>query len=487
MPGGDGHHVAVAECVERIVRGELFQANICLRLEAPWSGATVDLFAAGLVAARPRFGALFGDAVVSLSPERFLRRVGRHVESDPIKGTADDPEALRHSTKDAAEHVMIVDLMRNDLGRVCAYASIEAQPPRVEPHANVFHLVSTVSGELRDDAGDAALLRATFPPGSVTGAPKVQAMKTIARLEATARGLYTGAIGYASPFAGLELSVAIRTFEATSERIWIGAGGGIVADSDPGDELAEALAKALGPIEAIGAAIANGTTSRRRVPSALSRALDLAPRPDPRLGVFETVLAVDGIAQHSAAHLERLRRSLAELYDSALPADADAVLERAAATIQHGRARVRLEAHPGRGGRISIVAQAAAVVSDAATPHALVPFLLPGGLGAHKWIDRRLADALAAAVASQSTPLLVDGDGLVLETDRANLWIVEGGRRLTPPADGRILPGITRARLLAEADSAEDPISIVRLGHADAVLLSSSIALVRELAPTLVA
>ncbi len=133
-----------------IAAGDLFQANVCLRIEASWPGAgAAELFARALPAAAPRFGALFGESVVSLSPERFLRRVGRRVETDPIKGTADDPAALLGSDKDAAEHVMIVDLMRNDLGRVCEYGSIVAHDARVEPHANVFHLVSTVSGELR--------------------------------------------------------------------------------------------------------------------------------------------------------------------------------------------------------------------------------------------------------------------------------------------------------------------------------------------------
>jgi para-aminobenzoate synthetase/4-amino-4-deoxychorismate lyase len=139
---------------------------------------------------------------------------------------------------------MIVDLMRNDLGRVCEYGSITVEPARVEGHAGVWQMVSTVSGRLRPDVGDGGLLRATFPPGSVTGAPKVQAMKVIATLEATRRELYTGAIGIVSPVAGLELSVAIRTFETHNGSIWFGAGGGIVADSDPELELAEAFTKA---------------------------------------------------------------------------------------------------------------------------------------------------------------------------------------------------------------------------------------------------
>ena len=182
----------------------------------------LDLFVRALPAAAPRFGA-YVDGVVSLSPERFLRRAGREVWTEPIKGTrprvggeAARLAALRElaaSEKDAAEHVMIVDLMRNDLGRVCRYGSVRAEPPRIEPHAGVWHLVSTVSGALRDGVGDGELLRASFPPGSVTGAPKVQAMKVIAALEATRREVYTGAIGIASPLAGLDLSVAIRTFE----------------------------------------------------------------------------------------------------------------------------------------------------------------------------------------------------------------------------------------------------------------------------------
>ncbi len=263
--GPCGHVNAVAECCRRIAEGELFQANICLRLQASLTGDLLDLFVRAMPRARPRFGA-FVDGVVSLSPERFLRRSGRQVSAEPIKGTrprtgtAQERDAARTdllaSEKDAAEHVMIVDLMRNDLGRVCEYGTVTAQPPRIEAHAGVWHVVSTVSGRLRDGVGDGALLRATFPPGSVTGAPKVQAMKLIASLEATRRELYTGAIGIASPFAGLDLSVAIRTFEAQSESIWFGAGGGIVADSDPESELTEALTKAAGPLAAIGGRLA---------------------------------------------------------------------------------------------------------------------------------------------------------------------------------------------------------------------------------------
>ena len=259
VPGG--HVAAVADCVERIAAGEIFQANLCLRLEAAWDGDVAELFAAAAPVLTPAYAACFvtpWGGVASLSPELFLRRAGRHVTTGPIKGTAPEPEALRDSAKDLAEHVMIVDLMRNDLGRVAEYGSVHAPlAPSLQPHSGVWHLVSDVTATLAPEHGDAALLRATFPPGSVTGAPKVQALHVISELESTGREVYTGAIGYASPHAGLELNVAIRTFEARAGRLWLGAGGGIVADSDPHAELEECLVKARPLISAIGGTLSD--------------------------------------------------------------------------------------------------------------------------------------------------------------------------------------------------------------------------------------
>jgi para-aminobenzoate synthetase/4-amino-4-deoxychorismate lyase len=256
------HREAVGRCRERIHAGEIFQANLCLRLETRWRGSASELFTRALRTLSPAYGAAFdipGGGIASLSPELFLRRRGERVSTRPIKGTAERPAdqatsaaalaRLRASAKDAAEHVMIVDLMRNDLGRVCAYGTVQA--PRLataEAHPGLWHLVSRVEGRLRPGVGNAELLRATFPPGSVTGAPKVQSLRVIAELERTGREVYTGAIGYASPVAGLELSVAIRTLELGAGRLWLGAGGGIVADSDPQRELDKArpIAAAIG-------------------------------------------------------------------------------------------------------------------------------------------------------------------------------------------------------------------------------------------------
>jgi len=484
--GAAGHLEAVVDCRRRIEAGELYEANLCVRLEARIDGEALGLFARALPVAAPRFGA-FVDGVVSLSPERFLRRRGREVWTEPIKGTRPRTgsdsrrraayEELAASEKDAAEHVMIVDLMRNDLGRVCTYGSVRAAPPRVEAHAGVWHLVSTVSGQLRDGVDDGELLRASFPPGSVTGAPKVQAMKVIATLEATRREVYTGAIGIASPVAGLDLNVAIRTFEVSGDSIWLGVGGAVVADSDAQRELDEAFAKAAGPIAAIGAQVARPAAppagpmvGRQRSPR---RALGYGGRPDPGLGVFETVLVEHGRPIGLEQHLARLAASMSALYGAALPRTLLAGAQAAAAErADLERARMRVLADPDGSVRISV---SPAVVRAADGPAVLVPFALPGGLGAHKWRDRRLLDALAAAAGGR-VPLLVDTDGAVLEASYANVWIAEGEALLTPPADGRILPGSTRSGLLAtEPGAREEAFDLARLARADGVLLTSSI------------
>jgi para-aminobenzoate synthetase/4-amino-4-deoxychorismate lyase len=483
--GRAGHVAAVADCRRRIAEGEILQANLCLRLEAALDGDPLDLFARALPDAHPRFGALL-DGVLSLSPERFLRREGRLVATAPMKGTRPRAgeeavsraahDALVDSRKDAAEHVMIVDLMRNDLGRVCEYGSVTVEPARVEAHAGVWQMVSTVSGRLRKDVGDGGLLRATFPPGSVTGAPKVQAMKVIATLEATRRELYTGAIGIASAVAGLELSVAIRTFETYGGKIWFGAGGGIVADSDPELELAEAFTKAAGPIGAIGGGIADAVDPRRRAVATARAALSYGRRPDPARGVFETVLVQHGEPVALDEHLSRLGVSLAELYDATLDPTA-AELARAAAATATGTSRLRILADPD--GSLAIDVSPEPQRSVASNELELTPFAIPGGLGRHKWRDRDLLAALAAQ-APGTVPLLLDTDGLVLEAAHANVWIVEGEALLTPPDDGRILPGVTRATLLgAERFAREEPIELERLARADAVLLTSSISLRR--------
>lgn len=489
-PGYAGHRTAVAACIERIDAGEIYQANLCLRFEGRLRGAAIDAFAAGRPRLRPPLAAFFalsGAAVLSFSPELFLRRVGDEVQTAPIKGTAPrDPARavgqraeLLASAKDMAENVMITDLMRNDLGRVCRYGSIGALPPHAEEHPGVWHLVSAVRGRLREGADDAALVRAAFPPGSVTGAPKVQALEVIAGLEATGREVYTGAIGFASPVAGLELNVAIRTFEVQDDRLWLGAGGGIVADSDPDAEVQEAWRKAAPLGRALGVEVTPPPApGPSRVP-APHLPWARGPRPDPARGLIETLAVREGVALRLDAHLARLASSAVAVLGARLPEDLAARARRRAGEAPWPWARLRIVAVPGsdEAGSLACEIQGPVeAVPGGDEPVTLAPLVLPGGLGEHKWADRRLVDAGGPAV------LLVDLDGAVLEAGWANVWALEGDALVTPPADGRLLAGIVRAAVPAALAGTglqigEEALSLERLRAADAVVLTSSVRL----------
>ncbi len=258
---------AVQRTKDYIAAGDIFQANISQRFHARIA-CPADALYRRLRAANPAPFAAYvefpGGHVLSSSPERFLKVDGRRVETRPIKGTrrrtgeadADSRAAqdLIGSEKDNAELAMIVDLERNDLGRVCEYGSVRVTEPRVlEAYPTVFHLVATVEGELHEGRDVVDLLKATFPGGSITGAPKVRAMEIIDELEPTARNVYTGAIGYLD-FAGrADLNIAIRTIVKMGDDVWFQAGGGIVADSDPEGEYDESVDKARALIRAIGA------------------------------------------------------------------------------------------------------------------------------------------------------------------------------------------------------------------------------------------
>jgi len=265
-----GYLDAVARVREYIVAGDIFQANLSQRFQAPLTEPPFELYRR-LRRDNPAAFAAYVDAgplqVLSASPERFLRldENGRHVETRPIKGTrprglgpmhdAALGRALSESDKDRAENVMIVDLLRNDLSRVCRPGTVRVPELfALEHHPTVHHLVSTVVGEL-DPAKDAVdLLRAAFPGGSITGAPKVRAMEIIAELEPARRGVYCGSIGYLSATGAMDTSIVIRTYLALRGRVYFQAGGGIVADSDPELEYRETLDKARALIGALATA-----------------------------------------------------------------------------------------------------------------------------------------------------------------------------------------------------------------------------------------
>ncbi|QBJ97581.1 aminodeoxychorismate synthase component I [Rhodococcus sp. ABRD24] len=251
-PDRDAHRDGVGQCLDAITRGDVYQACVCTRFHGTSWGSPVDFFADAVEKTRPvRAAFVQGDwgAVASLSPELFLSRRAGHVMSSPIKGTLPltaDPAMLRRSVKDVAENVMIVDLVRNDLGQVAEPGSVVVSDLlRVRPAPGVWHLVSTVTAELPGSVDTPGLLDAAFPPASVTGCPKHAARQLLAGWEPHPRGVYCGTVGMHSPIAGMELNVAIRTveFDATG-RVELGVGGGITIDSDPDAEWQECLDKA---------------------------------------------------------------------------------------------------------------------------------------------------------------------------------------------------------------------------------------------------
>ena len=447
-PTPGAHRAALSTVLDHIAAGDIFQANLCTRLEAPFGGDPLDVFCAGVEQLRPAYAAFVSSpegALASLSPELFLRRTGDEVLSSPIKGTASldtDPDELVASAKNRAENIMIVDLMRNDLGRVSVPGSVRVPAiTRAERHS-VWHLVSDVVGHVAHGVRDSELLRATFPPGSVTGAPKVRAMEIINTLEATGREAYTGAIGHISPAAGLELNVVIRTFEFAGDRVWLGVGGGIVADSTPDGEYAECLVKARPLIDAIGGVLELTAQTPEVDEPPLAGVPEHAGTVDESLGIYDTLLVEHGHVADLEAHLARLDASVRAVYGTTIRAGLDAAVLRRAARLT-GRQRMRIDAVP-RGDGV-VVTMSSRVIDDDADAWTLTPRTVEGGFGQHKWADRR---ALAFDGAPDRDLLLFAEDGAILETARANIFVVHDDGVHTPPTDGRILPGTARARVI---------------------------------------
>jgi para-aminobenzoate synthetase component 1 len=261
-----GEHARAVDAIhELLVAGECYQVNLTRRLRFDVAPDPFALFDA-VAKANPAPHACvctFGDAlpdvaVVSASPELYLAVARRGVETRPIKGTGTDRDALSTSAKDRAENVMIVDLARNDLGRVCEYGSVTVPALcAIEAHPGLHHLVSTVQGRLRAGVSLGDLVRATFPPASVTGAPKPRVLQAIEDLEPVRRGVYCGAVGFIDADQDrAQLAVAIRTFTIAGSHTYLGVGGGIVADSEARAEWEETELKAARLLRAAGACAA---------------------------------------------------------------------------------------------------------------------------------------------------------------------------------------------------------------------------------------
>ena len=457
---------AYAERVERIrewiAAGDSYQVNLTLRLRAPFRGSPEALYHALCRAQRAAYCAyleLGGVSLVSASPELFFRWRGGELELRPMKGTrprgrwAAEDEALAAellaSPKERAENLMIVDLLRNDAGRISGWGSVEV--PRlfeVERYETVHQLTSTIRSRTPSGTTFTEVLRALFPSGSVTGAPKVRTTEIIREVEDEPRGVYTGAIGFVSPDEA-EFSVAIRTLvvDARSGRAELGVGSGITHDSRPEAEYRECLAKAR-----------------------------FTRHPAREFELLETLLhEVPGGTFLLEGHLERLAASARYFgfaYDEARVRDA---LRRALDGLGEGAHRVRLLL--ARGGEVRV--EATPIPSESQRPARVAfvgepvdsrdPFLY------HKTTWREPYLRAAASRPECDAVLLVNERGEVTEADFANVVARIGGALWTPPLEAGLLPGVFRAALLRSGEVRERTLHPEDLWRAEEVYLVNSV------------
>jgi para-aminobenzoate synthetase/4-amino-4-deoxychorismate lyase len=457
-----GHAAKVEQIRRWIADGDCYQINLTFPLEFSVYGHPLALYA-GLRERQPvRYGAYVATAeetLLSFSPELFFERVGQRVVTRPMKGTAPrgatpaDDEAQRMallaSAKERAENVMIVDLLRNDLGRLAAPGKVRVESLcAAEAYPTLWQLVSTVSAEL-PDARLRDLFQALFPCGSITGAPKIHAMQRIGELEATPRGVYTGALGWLAPGGDCRFNVAIRTLQVESDgRASLGVGSGIVIDSDPPGEYAECLLK--------------------------SRFLTGF---DPGFELIETMRLEDGTYPLLDLHLERLAASARALgFACDVPAISTALAQQSAGR-SGGVWRVRLTL--GHGGRYRIGADP----MPARKPPTVVVLaddrLDPGDyLLRHKTTARGRYDRVLASLAERPEvfdAIFLNTRGEVCEGARSNVFIERDGVLLTPPPACGLLPGVMRRQLLASGRAVECVLRRDDLLGASAIFMANAL------------
>ncbi|MFW5856775.1 MAG: aminodeoxychorismate synthase component I [Planctomycetota bacterium] len=455
---------AIDEVHERIAAGATYQANLTMRLRARWTGDPLVLFRR-LAAAQPTPYAAYLEtdalAICSASPELFFQRDGETLVSRPMKGTAprgctpdadaDAARALAASAKDCAENAMIVDMIRNDIGRVARYGTVRVRDAfACERYPTVWQLVSTVEG--RTDAPTAEVLRALFPCASITGAPKAKTMEILAGLETAPRRVYTGAIGCLMPGRRARFSVAIRT--AVVDRVGgaaeYGVGGGVVWDSTGAGEYAESLLKA--------------------------RVLDGLNAPPEPWRLLESLLWTpdEGLVLLDR-HLDRLAASAA-YFDR--PLDVAAVrsaLDGAVASLPPEPHKVRLLVDPDG----TPAVEAAPLGPPPTGPARLAVHAEPVDSADvfvyHKTTRRAVYDAARAAHPEADDVLLRNERGEVTEATIANLVVDTGGRRRTPPVASGLLAGTFRAELLARGEVEEAVLTLADLRAADALHVVNSV------------
>ncbi len=470
-----------------IISGHIYQVNLSQRFEGAFHGCAFAMFKTLFEKAPAPFYAYVnaGDhRIVSTSPERFLRQSGRHVESRPIKGTRprgktgtqdrDNARELLNSAKDDAELSMIVDLVRNDLGRVCQAGSVRvAEHRRLEPYKNVFHLVSIVKGALVAEKDSVDLIRAAFPGGSITGCPRIRAMEIIDEMEPCRRHIYTGSIGYISFHETMDLSIAIRTATITGGRICFSVGGGVVFDSDPADEYEETLHKGgtiMGLFEKQNGGGPETTQSMAQPVAWFNGAI--VPTTDVRFhatdkgvmygyGFFETIRASHGEPAYVDAHVARFNRAWEALFETTPPDVTWSEIIRQVISenrLENTLSTVKITAaciEDGESGPFS----ANMVVTAAPSRHrldvlqkmgldlAVYPRPRETPLANHKTLNYLyyyLAGKWARREGADEAVIL-NPDGSVSETNTANMICISG-REAILPASAHVLSGIMAAQ-----------------------------------------
>jgi para-aminobenzoate synthetase/4-amino-4-deoxychorismate lyase len=414
-----------------IAAGDIYQANLTFQAECTMLGDPLALYARIRGHAAAGWGGIVHDGqrtLLSFSPELFFRLDGRRIEARPMKGTAgpdDDPETLAADPKQRAENLMIVDLIRNDLSRIAETGSV-AVPElfTVETYPTVQQMTSTVTATLAEGRDAVSVLEAAFPCGSITGAPKLRAIAIAAEVEQEPRGIYTGSIGRIDADGDAAFNVAIRTLVIEEAgRATIGLGSGIVADSDGAAEWRECLAKGA------------------FIPAAM------APFDLIETMRFDPVDGVTGLE----AHLARMKAS-AEIFGFAFNRH-DVRNELQAATFRL-REVSRLRLLLAKSGKVAIEARPAPIMPDSPVIVPIVPLpVAPGDFRlAHKTSDRAFHDR---ARGSHFEVVFERPDGLLTEGSFTSLFVERDGRLLTPPLARGLLPGILRARLIAEGRAIE--------------------------------
>ncbi|WP_437783625.1 aminodeoxychorismate synthase component I [Sorangium sp. So ce1097] len=508
-------YLSAVEAIRRyIVDGDVYQVNMSQRFQAPFAGDPFDCFARMYAANPAPFFAYInaGDhQIVSTSPERFIQLRNGSVETRPIKGTrprgrtpAED-DALRtelqESAKEDAELSMIVDLLRNDIGKVCRPGSVRVlEHKRLEAYQNVHHLVSIVKGELDPGMDAVDLLRATFPGGSITGCPKIRAMEIIDELEPVRRHIYTGSIGYVGFDGTMDLSIAIRTATFTDGRVVFSVGGGIVFDSDPTSEFEETLHKGRTLMSALEATSGNERSDSTvwqdgafKPSAAASVPLDCEGLTY-GFGFFETLRVQEGRPILLQAHLRRFELAWREFFQSAPPdvtwADVIAQLIRRNG-LSSAIAAVKLVAAAGKpdGARPSPVLFASAkpysprpvLSSRPGLSLRVYPHCRHTHLASHKTLNYmyyKLAGDWAKRHGADEA-LIINADRSVSETNTASVCCVFGDTACFPTSE-HALPGTMAAevrRLLPQWGFAVEDrrLTVEDLMAADHVFLTNSL------------